>query len=248
MLYTGGDSQNVQFQNLAVPKDPSDPYLVEWVKSSNNPIMTPNEEEKELFRDPSTACEKKRRIFIASVSESTSKEIDIAKGWSGLQSFPRKIWLDKGGQQLVQCPVEEIEMLRTNQVELHNVILDAGSKLEISVTAAQSCHVGRARPTRNRSVSFNRSSVGLEYDKTNYAAFLDVDPVIEKLSQRTLIDHSIVESFGGGGKACITTRAYPTLAINNNAHIFVFNNGSQHVDISTLSAWSLNQVEIKLNH
>ncbi|PHT83791.1 hypothetical protein T459_12234 [Capsicum annuum] len=55
MLYTGGDSQNVQFQNLAVPKDPSDPYLVEWVKSSNNPIMTPNEEEKELFRDPSTA-------------------------------------------------------------------------------------------------------------------------------------------------------------------------------------------------
>ncbi|KAM3238302.1 hypothetical protein P3L10_013333 [Capsicum annuum] len=93
-----------------------------------------------------------------------------------------------------------------------------------------------------------RSSVGLEYDKTNYAAFLDVDPVIEKLSQRTLIDHSIVESFGGGGKACITTRAYPTLAINNNAHIFVFNNGSQHVDISTLSAWSLNQVEIKLNH
>ncbi|PHT50276.1 Beta-fructofuranosidase, insoluble isoenzyme CWINV1 [Capsicum baccatum] len=81
--------------------------------------------------------EKKRRIFIASVSESTSKEIDIAKGWSGLQSFPRKIWLDKGGKQLVQCPVEEIEMLRTNQVELHNVILDAGSKLEISVTAAQ---------------------------------------------------------------------------------------------------------------
>ncbi|PHU19456.1 Beta-fructofuranosidase, insoluble isoenzyme CWINV1 [Capsicum chinense] len=137
MLYTGGDSQNVQFQNLAVPKDPSDPYLVEWVKSSNNPIMTPNEEEKELFRDPSTACEKKRRIFIASVSESTSKEIDIAKGWSGLQSFPRKIWLNKGGKQLVQCPVEEIKMLRTNQVELHNVILDAGSKLEISVTAAQ---------------------------------------------------------------------------------------------------------------
>ncbi|WMV34890.1 hypothetical protein MTR67_028275, partial [Solanum verrucosum] len=58
------------------------------------------------------------------------------------------------------------------------------------------------------------------------------------------IDHSIVESFGGGGKTCITTRAYPTLSINDNAHLFVFNNGSQHVDISTLNAWSLSQVHI----
>lgn len=38
-----------------MPKDPSDPYLIEWVKSPRNPIMTPNEDEKELFRDPSTA-------------------------------------------------------------------------------------------------------------------------------------------------------------------------------------------------
>ncbi|MCE0480874.1 Beta-fructofuranosidase, insoluble isoenzyme cwinv1 [Datura stramonium] len=58
------------------------------------------------------------------------------------------------------------------------------------------------------------------------------------------IDHSIVESFGGGGKVCMTTRVYPTLAINDDAHIFVFNNGSQHVDISTLTAWSLKQANI----
>ncbi|MCD7457267.1 hypothetical protein HAX54_034700 [Datura stramonium] len=59
--------------------------------------------------------------------------------------------------------------------------------------------------------------------------------IMRQLSLRTLIDHSIVESFGGGGKVCMTTRVYPTLAINDDAHIFVFNNGSQHVDISTLT-------------
>lgn len=55
-----------------------------------------------------------------------------------LQSFPRKIWLDKGGKQLVQWPVEEIEMLRTNKVDLQNITLEAGLKREIcGVTAAQ---------------------------------------------------------------------------------------------------------------
>ncbi|KAK7853206.1 beta-fructofuranosidase [Quercus suber] len=44
---------------------------------------------------------------------------------------------------------------------------------------------------------------------TTYGAFVDVDPVHEKLSLRSLIDHSIVESFGGEGKACITARVYP---------------------------------------
>ncbi|KAG5603440.1 hypothetical protein H5410_034810 [Solanum commersonii] len=418
ILYTGGVSQKVNLQNLAVPKDPSDPYLVEWIKSPHNPIMTPNEDEKNWFRDPTTAwlgtdriwrviignkrenrgtallykterplhssnentmwecpdffpsqlsidgengldtseifpgikhvlkisamsssvdyytigtydhhndvyipdegsvdnesglrlvygkycasksffdSEKKRRISIAWVNESTSKEINLIRGWSGLQ-------------QMIQWPIEEIEMLRTNKVDLQNITLEAGSKLEIcGVTAAQAdVEISFSIPIAvleqaevlesswtnpqeiaNKSGSsantgvgpfgllvlasnnieeytaiyftiFKKndkfvvlmgcdqksSSVGLEYDKTNYGAFLDIDPLTEKLSLRTLIDHSIVESFGEGGKTCITTRAYLTLAINDNAHLFVFNNGSQHVDISTLNAWSLNQAYI----
>ncbi|KAJ8557798.1 hypothetical protein K7X08_004564 [Anisodus acutangulus] len=439
ILYTGRDSQNTELQNLVVPKDPSDPYLVEWVKSLHNPIMTPNEEEKELFRDPSTAwlgrdeiwrvivgnkrehkgtarlykskdfihwteadrplhssnestmwecpdffpvsiegengldtseifsgikhvlkisafrsfvdyytigaydqrndiftpdegsvdnesglrldygryyaaksffdSAKNRRIVIAWINESTSEDINIIKGWSGLQSFPRKIWLDRAGKQLIQWPIEEIETLRTNQVELQNITLKAGSKREISgVTGAQAdveisfsipmatleqAEVLESNSTdpqeiANQSGSSTntgvgpfgllvlasnnieeytavffrifkkndkfvvlmgcdqkRSSLGLEYDKTNYGAFLDIDPVTEKLSLRTLIDHSIVESFGGGGKACITTRAYPTLAINDKAHILAFNNGSQDIEVSSLSAWSLKQAQIK---
>ncbi|PWA83231.1 beta-fructofuranosidase, insoluble isoenzyme CWINV1 [Artemisia annua] len=40
------------------------------------------------------------------------------------------------------------------------------------------------------------------------------------------IDHSIVESFGGGWKTCITARVYPTLAVGNEAVLFAFNNGT----------------------
>ncbi|XP_059301979.1 beta-fructofuranosidase, insoluble isoenzyme CWINV3-like [Lycium ferocissimum] len=234
---------------------------------------------------------------------------NFPRGWSGLQSFPREIWLDRAGKQLIQWPIEEIETLRTNKVELQNITLKAGSKIEISgVTGAQAdveisfsipmamleqAEVLESNLTNPQEIAnqtgsstntgvgpfgllvlasnnieehtavffrifkkndkfvvlmgcdLKRSSLGNEYDnKINYGAFLNVDPVTENLSLRTLIDHSIVESFGGGGKACITTRAYPTLAINDNAHIFAFNNGSQDVEISCMSAWSLNQAQI----
>lgn len=33
--------------------------------------------------------------------------------------------------------------------------------------------------------------MGLEYDKTNYGAFLDIDPLTEKLSLRTLVSFTI---------------------------------------------------------
>lgn len=53
------------------------------------------------------------------------------------------------------------------------------------------------------------------------------------------IDHSVVESFGGQGKACITARVYPTLAINDKAHLHAFNYGTVDVKITKLSAWSM---------
>ncbi|WCJ39508.1 Beta-fructofuranosidase insoluble isoenzyme 1 [Euphorbia peplus] len=90
----------------------------------------------------------------------------------------------------------------------------------------------------------SRSSLAPNYDKTTYGAFLNVNPLHEELSLRTLIDHSIVESFGGEGKSCITARVYPTLAINEAAHLYAFNKGSQSVNITRLSAWSMKKAKI----
>ncbi|KAI3989269.1 hypothetical protein MKX01_004818 [Papaver californicum] len=83
-----------------------------------------------------------------------------------------------------------------------------------------------------------------ELDKTTYGAFLDVNPLHEKLSLRSLIDHSVVESFGGEGKVCISARVYPKMAIDNETHLYVFNNGTQSIRISNLNAWTLGKAKI----
>ncbi|PSS01253.1 Beta-fructofuranosidase, insoluble isoenzyme like [Actinidia chinensis var. chinensis] len=90
----------------------------------------------------------------------------------------------------------------------------------------------------------SRSSLREEVDKTTYGAFVDVDPQSETISLRSLIDHSIVESFGGEGVTCITARVYPKLAVDKGTHLYAFNNGTQSVKISRLSAWSMKQAQI----
>lgn len=102
--------------------------------------------------------------------------------------------------------------------------------------------------------------------KPSFAGYVDVDLADKKLSLRSLvsshlnslliylfhtnfacfnnliifqIDHSVVESFGAGGKTCITSRVYPTLAIFDKAHLFAFNNGAERITIETLNAWSM---------
>lgn len=84
----------------------------------------------------------------------------------------------------------------------------------------------------------SRSSLRTEVDKTTYGGFLNLGKD-GKLSLRSLIDCSIVESFGGEGRTCITARVYPTLALANQAHLFAFNKGSETVKISELNAWSM---------
>ncbi|KAL3755624.1 hypothetical protein ACJRO7_002643 [Eucalyptus globulus] len=71
--------------------------------------------------------------------------------------------------------------------------------------------------------------------KPSFAGFVDVDLSDGKISLRSLIDHSVVESFGAGGKTCITSRVYLTLALLGNARLFAFNNGTQTIMIETLS-------------
>ncbi|KAK4267297.1 hypothetical protein QN277_024095 [Acacia crassicarpa] len=90
----------------------------------------------------------------------------------------------------------------------------------------------------------SRSSLNKNNDLTTYGTFLDVDPSHENLSLRSLIDHSVVESFGGEGRAVITARVYPTLAINNEAQLYVFNYAEADVKITRLNAWSMKKAQI----
>lgn len=53
------------------------------------------------------------------------------------------------------------------------------------------------------------------------------------------IDHSVVESFGAGGKTCILTRVYPKKAVGDDAHLFVFNHGEVDIKVVKLDAWEM---------
>lgn len=54
------------------------------------------------------------------------------------QLIPRKLWLDPNGKQLRQWPIEEIETLRDQNVQLSNQELKLGDHFEVEgITAAQ---------------------------------------------------------------------------------------------------------------
>lgn len=56
ILYTGIDPKENQVQNYAIPKNISDPYLREWIKPDNNPVVFPDAGvNASAFRDPTTA-------------------------------------------------------------------------------------------------------------------------------------------------------------------------------------------------
>jgi beta-fructofuranosidase len=58
ILYTGINPNNHQVQNIAIPKNMSDPLLREWKKSPKNPLMEPtinNKINSSSFRDPTTS-------------------------------------------------------------------------------------------------------------------------------------------------------------------------------------------------
>jgi len=64
ILYTGADLKKRQVQNLAVPKNASDPLLIEWVKSPHNPLLTPIDDiDPDNFRDPTTAWQGPDKVW-----------------------------------------------------------------------------------------------------------------------------------------------------------------------------------------
>lgn len=58
------------------------------------------------------------------------------------------------------------------------------------------------------------------------------------------IDHSVVESFGAGGKTIILSRVYPQLAVLKQAHLFVFNNGTEPITMEKLKGWDMKSAQI----
>lgn len=251
---------------------------------------------------------KKRRILWGWVNESSTTDENVAKGWAGIQSIPRMVWLDPSGNQLLQWPIQELETLRGHKKTLMNIKLNKGDTMEIKgIIAAQAdvdvyftfsslskaeaydrdwekfppqdlandiCGIkgateqGGLGPFGILALASNNleeytpvffrifktrekkykvlmcsdatpSSTNTNEYKPSFGGFVDVDLSDKKLHLRSLIDHSVVESFGEGGKTVITSRVYPELAVGGDVHLLVFNNGTETITIKRLNAWSM---------
>ncbi|KAL6637798.1 hypothetical protein ACP70R_025370 [Stipagrostis hirtigluma subsp. patula] len=90
------------------------------------------------------------------------------------------------------------------------------------------------------------SSLAGNLYKPTFAGFVDVDIAKTggKIPLRTLIDHSVVESFGGHGKTCILSRVYPTKAVGDKARLYVFNNGESDIKVTHLNAYDMRSAKI----
>uniref|UniRef100_A0ACD5V2I7 Uncharacterized protein n=1 Tax=Avena sativa TaxID=4498 RepID=A0ACD5V2I7_AVESA len=84
---------------------------------------------------------KKRRVLWSWANESDPVQDYVARGWAGVQTVPRKIWLDGDGKQLLQWPIEEIETLRKARVGLLGAEVNAGGMNEIIGVAATQADV-----------------------------------------------------------------------------------------------------------
>ncbi|OEL34755.1 Beta-fructofuranosidase, insoluble isoenzyme 2 [Dichanthelium oligosanthes] len=98
---------------------------------------------------------------------------------------------------------------------------------------------GNGKPAVLMCTDPTKSSLNPGLYLPTFAGFVDTDLPDGKISLRTLIDRSVVESFGAGGKTCILSRVYPSLAIDKNTHLYVFNNGKADVKVSRLTAWQM---------
>ncbi|KAH7680689.1 Beta-fructofuranosidase protein [Dioscorea alata] len=253
---------------------------------------------------------KERRILWGWSNESDSKPDDEAKGWAGIQTIPRMVWLDENGKQLVQWPIKELESLRRKRVQFHDKELKAGGLLNIKGVKASQVDVDvefelasleKAEPfdsaleldpqvlcekenfSTQRGIgpfgllvmtSLNKDELTAIYFKIFkahdrhvvlmcsdqrrsslrsglylpvYGAFVDIDIEKERrISLRTLVDHSVVESYGGGGRACMTARVYPVFLVTSQANLHAFNNGSETVRILDLNAWNMAKPSINV--
>ncbi|KAF4397395.1 hypothetical protein G4B88_027135 [Cannabis sativa] len=196
---------------------------------------------------------KLRRVMWGWANESDTEDDDVAKGWSGVQadvdvvfSFPSLEKAEKfdpswdNAENLCGQKGSHVE----GGIGPFGLLTLASEKLEEYTPVFFRIFNGPEKNVVLMCSDASKSSLSPNLYKPSFAGFVDVDLKDNKLSLRSLIDHSVVESFGEKGKTCITSRVYPSLAIDNNAHLFVFNNGSEVVTVENLQAWSMRRPHI----
>ncbi|KAL1558869.1 Beta-fructofuranosidase, soluble isoenzyme I [Salvia divinorum] len=226
-----------------------------------------------------------RRILWGWIRETDAESVDLLKGWSGIQSIPRSIVMDKKNWQkhtsmaraLIQLTLDspsQLDLVATFDIDEATASASAsGDNMSYECsTSGGAANRGVLGPfgvlvladeilseltpiyfyvvkgsNGNTHTHFCadelRSSKANDVEKIVYGSEV---PVVdgEKLSLRSLVDHSIVESFAQGGRRVITSRVYPTKAINGVARVFLFNNATEATVTASLKIWKMDSADI----
>ncbi|KAK7310705.1 hypothetical protein RJT34_08374 [Clitoria ternatea] len=214
-----------------------------WLDKSGKQLMQWPIEEVEKLRDKQITIMGEKLIggSTLEVSGITASQADVEVLFE-LPELESAEWLD---------PSEvDPQLLCSEEYASRNGIIGPFGLLALA-SKDQAEHTAvffRIYRTPNRYVCLmcsdqSRSSLREEVDKPTYGTIFDIDPNLKTISLRSLIDRSIIESFGEEGRICITNRVYPLLGIDKDAHLYVFNKGSKSVVISNLNAWSMKHAE-----
>ncbi len=206
-----------------------------------------------------------RTIMFGWVWEGISKEAWIAAGWSGMQSLPRELFLEKDGS-LCNRTADEIETLRGEAFiqsgiqigqEKDFTVPVQGNSLEIDLTIAPgpgicglklACSdddremtlIGYNSETSSIFVDRERSSLSTETNRDVQEAGLSLAPS-ENLRLRVFLDRSVIEVFAND-RVSFTSRIYPTLPDSQGLRLFC---RSGRAKILSVQVWKMESIGLQ---
>jgi sucrose-6-phosphate hydrolase SacC (GH32 family) len=85
----------------------------------------------------------------------------------------------------------------------------------------------------------SRSSLLPDVEKPVYGSYVKVLPTEDFLALRVLVDRFIVESFVQHGRMVVTSRVYPSVAVDDLANLYLFNNGMTPITVRSIDAYPM---------
>ena len=223
-------------------------YVGEWKNEQFHPeahyrMCWSHPNDPEFFAPESLLTSDGRRVMWAWVRPTLPSEMKKQAGWAGMLSLPRHIWMGENNR-LHMCPVDELDQLRYNPVEIERRPVSSlyvlpgvsGRELELGINIepgdAKRVGVKVCRSpdgeeetsiyydAQKKKLVVDTSKSGLKYTQTEEAPF-ELKPG-ELLRLRIFVDHSVVEVYANDRQA-IVRRIYPTY--NDSTGVAVFAEG-----------------------
>jgi beta-fructofuranosidase len=216
--------------------------------------------DRDFFAPESMLDGKGRRIMWAWIFDGRKKKTRRASGWSGTFSLPRVLALGEDNM-LRMWPPKELEVLRYNPKQIHNLTIKTGSEVRLKDVRGDSIELlvemvpdgakqfgvkvcvapDSAEQTlifydakeKKLKIDTNKSSLG-EGPKSVEAGPFELKAG-ERLKLRVFVDKSVVEVFANNRQA-VTRRIYPTN--KDSVNVVLFSKGGS-TKVPMLKAWNM---------